>query len=129
MLIKAKNRNKAILAEGNYAATVASVTGKPNDTAPKKVVIGFKIENHEGEIPKELPFSFEDGSPLRSDVETTLGRQFTRTEATEGFDLIGLIGKPCQVVVMHKSAAGGKPIAVVSVVSAPAAITVEAVSN
>jgi len=129
MLIKAKPSNKAILAEATYNSNVASVKGKPTDAEPKKVVLGFKIQDQEGEVVKELPFSFEDGSPLRNDVETILRRQFTKTEAIEGFDLIGLIGKPCQVIVMHKSGAGGKPLAVVSVVLPAAQPVVQTVTT
>jgi hypothetical protein len=116
MIIRAKVSNKAIHKEGTFGSHVGSVKGKPSDTEPKKVIVGFKIKDHEAEIPKELPFSFEDDSPLRKDVETILTRQFTKTEATDGFDLNSLVGRPCRVVVMHKGGAGGRPVAVVTLV-------------
>ena len=121
MIVKAKISKKPLLSEGTYDANVGSIKGKPNDTEPKKVDLGFKIENHEEEIHKEVPFSFEPDSPLRKDVESVLGRQFTKTEAIEGFDLNSLIGKPCRVVVMHKAGAAGRPVAVVTLVLQPAA--------
>jgi len=116
MIIKSKNTKTPILNEGNYAAAVASITGRPNDTEPKKVALGFTIENHDGEITKILPFSFENGTPLRKDVETLLGNQLTATEAEGGVDLATLIGKRCQVVVVHRAKAGGKPVAEVGII-------------
>jgi hypothetical protein len=121
MIVKAKISNKAIHAEGTYDSIVGSVKGKPNDTEPKKVILGFKIKDHEAEIYKEVAFSFEEDSPLRKDVESILGRQFTKTEATDGFDLNSLLGKRCRVVVMHKSGAGGRAVAVVTLVLPPTA--------
>ena len=116
MIIKETINNQTLPQEGNYIAKVASVKVKPNEQAPKKLIVGFKIENHEKEILKEVPYSFNEGTPLRKDVETILASEFTKAKITQGFDLDELIGKPCGVVVMHKAAAGGKSVAVVGLV-------------
>jgi hypothetical protein len=120
MIIKTKQTRSEILREGEHSPTLNSVKGLPTDADPKKVSFGFKFPGHEGEITKELPLSFEEGAPLRKDVETLLGKGLTAKEAAEGINLNDLVGKPCRVVVMHKAGAGGKPKAVVTVIMPPA---------
>ena len=104
--------------EGDHDAKVGSAKGIPNDNDPRRVGIGFKIEGQADEVFKEYPNSFDEGSPLRQDVETILGTQLTSKQATAGFESSKIIGKSCRVVAMHKAGAGGKPKAVVSVVRA-----------
>jgi hypothetical protein len=116
MIIKTKPTKSVILSEGSYLAKVASIKGSPDNTSPKKILFGFKVEGHEGEVSKELPYSFEEGAPLRKDVETLLGKQLRGDEAENGLDLDTLLHKECQIVVMHKSSAGGRSKAVVSVI-------------
>jgi len=118
MLIKASKPKTSLLAEGTYPATISSIKGLPEGQPPKKVVVGFKPDGEEAEVNKELPASLDEGKPLRKDVETVLGRQFTSSEAQAGYDITKLIGKRCRVVVMHKSGAGGKPQAAVSLILA-----------
>jgi len=118
MLIKASAPKSVLLTEGTYPATLSSLKGLPELQVPKKVILGFKPDGHESEVTKELPASLDEGKPLRKDVETLLGRQFTPSEARAGYDLDKLISKRCRVVVMHKSGAGGKPQAVVSLILA-----------
>jgi len=118
MILTASKPKTSLIAEGTYPATLKSIKGVPDDSNPRKVLIGFKPGGHELEVNKEFQASFDDGKPLRKDVETILGRQFTSKEAQTGFDITKLIGKRCQVVIMHKSGAGGKPQAAVSLVLA-----------
>jgi hypothetical protein len=116
MLVKASAPKTSIHAEGTFLATLKAVTPLPDDKNPKKVGLGFKTDDDEGIVVKELPLSFDEGKPLRKDVETLLGRQFTPSEARAGYDLDKLHGKRCRVVVMHKSGSGGKPQAAVSLI-------------
>jgi hypothetical protein len=116
MMLKATAPKTALLNGGTYSAALKSVTGLPDKDNPKKVALGFGIQGHETEVVKTLPASFDAGKPLRKDAETLLGHELTASEAQAGFDLDQLVGKPCRVVVMHKSAAGGKTESVVSVV-------------
>ena len=116
MVIKSKTNTKSLLRQGNYNSAVSSVKGLPNDTDQKKAALGFKIDNHDAVIVKEVPYSVEEGTPLREDAETILGRQLTQAEILDGFELNDLVGKPCQVVVVHRPGAGGKPVAVVGIV-------------
>ncbi|MEI8043437.1 MAG: hypothetical protein WCL11_18655 [Verrucomicrobiota bacterium] len=116
MLLKSTAPKTTLLNEGTYPSILKSITGLPDEVKPKKVALGFTVEGCETEVVKELPVSFDAGRPLRKDAESILGRELTTKEAQEGFDVNQLIGKPCQVVVMHKSGAGGKSEAVVSLV-------------
>jgi hypothetical protein len=116
MLVKSTPPKNSLLAEGTYPATLVSITPLPDDKNPKKAGFGFKTDAHEELVTKELPLSFDDGKPLRKDVETILGRQLTSSEAQAGYDLDKLKEKRCRVVVMHKSGAGGKPQAAVSLI-------------
>jgi hypothetical protein len=118
MMLKASQPKSALIREGEHPAVVSSVKGLPNQQDPKKVGIGFHPEGHDTEVIKEIPLSFEEGMPLRTDYETILGRHLTIKEAAAGVDASQLIGKKCRVVVMHKSGSGGKPKAVVGVVLA-----------
>jgi len=118
MLIKASQPKTSLLDEGTYPATFSAVKGLPEGQTPKKVILGFKPDDYDTEVSKELPASLDEGKPLRKDVETLLGRQFTSSEAQAGYDLEKLKGKRCRIVVMHRSGAGGKPQASVSLILA-----------
>jgi hypothetical protein len=118
----AKTKQVIVLDEGTYNATVSSVTPKPNETKPAKIVFGFKVNGYEKEVFKDNPVSFAAGSPLRTDTETIIGRSFTTDEANDGIDLNTLVGQKCQIVVYHKAGSGGRPKPAVSmVISATAA--------
>lgn len=119
MIIRTKQ--VTVLAEGTYHATVGSVTGKPNEDEPTKIVFGFKVDNYDKEITKEIPPSFVAGSPLRSDTETIMNRSLTTEEANQGVDVKTLVGYKCQIVVFHKAGSGGRPKPAVSLVL-PAAV-------
>ena len=93
-----------------------SLEGLPNDQKPKKLEFSFQVKGYETLVIKELPLSFDEGKPLRTDVQRILGRQVTSVEAQKGVDPAELVGKSCKVVVMHKGGSGGRPKAVVSLV-------------
>ena len=114
MIVKVKQVQ--VLAEGTFNATVSSVTAKPNEAKPTKIVFGFKVEGYDKEVCKDNPVSFAAGSPLRSDTETIMGRSFTTDEANDGIDLTTLVGMKCQIVVFHKAGSGGRPKPAVSMV-------------
>lgn len=126
MIVKSK-KSTSLLPEGNHMATVSSVMGKPNNEAPKKIIIRYKVNGHGGEAVREVPNSFEERTPLRKDAEALLGRQLTAKEAEEGVDLEQFINSRCQIVVTHKTGVGGKPMAVVTLVQ-PAPVEVAAAS-
>ena len=119
--MKISVKKEVNLEEGTYNATVSSITGKPNETKPKNILFGFKVDDYDKELTKDNPANFKAGSPLRSDTETILGRSFTTQEAEDGFELTTLIGKKCQVVVFHKAGSGGRPKPAVSIILPAAA--------
>ncbi len=122
MIVKSKKTSR-LVPEGTHPASLVSVTGKPNDIEPKKIIFGFKVNGHEGELTKEVPVSFEERATLRKDVETLQGRQLTAKEAEEGINLQSLVGRRCQAIVTHKSGVGGKPVAVVTLLQPLAEIS------
>ena len=117
LILKASAPRTSLIAEGTYPATLKSIKGLPEEK-PRKVEFGFKTDNHEDIVTKELPLSFDEGTPLRNDTETLLGHELKASEAQAGFNPSTLNNKRCRVVVMHKSSAGGKAKAVVSVIMA-----------
>jgi len=121
MKIKSTTKHEEVLVEGTYNTAVNSVTPKPSEAKPKVIQVGFKAEGYDKELHKELPASFNEGSPLRADTETILGRRLTAEEVKDGFELNTLIGMKCQVVVFHKSGSGGRPKPTVSLVLPAAA--------
>lgn len=116
MMFKASAPKTSLLAEGTYPATLKSIKGLPDEVKPRKVEFGFKPDDHEGIVTKELPMSFDEGKPLRKDVETLLGHELKPSEAVTGFAPDKLINARCRIVVMHKSGSGGKPQAAVSLI-------------
>jgi hypothetical protein len=128
MILKSNATKSSILNEGSYSATVSTIVFKPNETKPKSVLIGFKIQNHDEDVVKQVPASFESGAILRKDVEAILGRKLTDTEVYEGLDHNKLVDKECQIVVMHKAGAGGKKVPAVGLIlPMPAAAVIEPV--
>jgi len=79
----AKTKQVIVLDEGTYPAAVSSVTAKPNEAKPTKIVFGFKVDGYDKEVCKDNPVSFAAGSPLRSDTETIMGRSFTDVKAAK----------------------------------------------
>lgn len=70
-------------------------------------------------ISKEYTLSLHENSNLRKDLETWRSKQFT-PEELEGFDLTKLLGKPCQIQVLHEKKDSGKMVQkVTSIVQAP----------
>ena len=118
MIVKSK-KTSVLVPEGSHLAVLKSVTGKPNDQAPKKAVFRFRVDGRDDEVLREIPVSFEERAPLRKDAETLLGRQLTSNEAEDGIDLDSLAGKRCKVFVTHKTGVGGRPTAVVTLVQKP----------
>lgn len=110
---------------GRYKALVIGICDIGTQPFPKKsshqLVIewelhkrkkGGKIEpvlNSKGQIHKisgfySVSFGKFEGKPakLRSAVESMLGRTFSDAEAEEGYDVEELIGKPCEVQILHE---------------------------
>lgn len=84
----------------------------------RKVRLIFEIPNlrkefkaGEGEKPfsisKEYTLSLSEKSNLFKDLVSWRGKQFTQEEL-EGFDLSKLLGKPCQVQIIHKQGKNGE---------------------
>lgn len=67
-------------------------------------------------ISKEYTLSLSSKSNLYKDLVSWRGKQFTEEEL-EGFDLSKLLGKPCQIQVIHKQGKNGDYAALQSITS------------
>lgn len=105
-----KQKKEAVLKEGPYEATITSIKGKPEGETPKKLIFGFKVGGYEKEIPYDVaPASMAPGKPLRKFVEMALDRALKDEEAEDlEFDI--LLNRPCQIVVAHRTGAGGRQL-------------------
>lgn len=57
-------------------------------------------------ISKEYTLSLSERAALRKDLEAWRGKVFTKEEL-EGFDLQNILGKACQLQIIHKTSASG----------------------
>lgn len=57
-------------------------------------------------ISKEYTASLGDRATLRKELEAWRGREFTKQEL-DGFDIRNVLGKACQVQIIHKQTASG----------------------
>jgi hypothetical protein len=69
-------------------------------------------------ISKEYTLSLSEKSTLRKDLEAWRGRTFTEAEL-EGFDLANIIGKGCQIQVIHKESGGKTYANIASIMGLP----------
>ena len=91
----------------------------------RKVRILFELPNlkkefkaGEGEKPfsisKEYTLSLDAKANLYKDLVSWRGKQFTEEEL-EGFDISKLLGKPCQIQIIHKQGKNGDYAAIQSI--------------
>lgn len=66
-------------------------------------------------IGKEYTLSLSEKGNLRKELEAWRGRAFTKDEL-DGFDLKNVLGKGCQLQVIHKTTATGKVRAVITAI-------------
>jgi hypothetical protein len=57
-------------------------------------------------ISKEYTLSLGEKANLRKELEAWRGKAFSKEEL-DGFDLKNVLGKPCQIQIIHKTAASG----------------------
>ena len=121
MKLKINKPAGALPKEGPHAATVKAVLDQPEK---KKISIEFTLPGYDKPFSKEYRRTIDPHTSLFQDAQVILGRPFTEQEIGGEFELDQLQNKPCQVVIAHRRTAGGKVVAVVSVVlpaAAPAA--------
>ena len=100
----------------------------------RKVRITWEVDDEtvvvEGEekpriISKEYTLSLSDKATLRRDLESWRGKKFTDDDIyVDGFDLQNILGKPCQITVVHNVSGSGKTYAdIAGIVSIPKGMT------
>lgn len=74
-------------------------------------------------ISKEYSLSLSEKSTLRKDLEAWRGKAFTEAEL-EGFDLAAIVGKGCQIQVIHKESGGKTHANIASIMGLPKGVKV-----
>ena len=140
MPIIAKNKGDGFdpISEGVHVATCYSVVDLGMQYSEKfakssrKILITFEIPDEiitiEGkDLPrassKEYTLSLSEKSTLRKDLQAWRGKAFTEQEL-EGFDLVNLIGKGCQVQIIHKQKTSGTYSEIASIMGLPKGVKV-----
>lgn len=91
----------------------------------------YELENEEGfplTIHKMYTASLSKKSNLRADLTSWRGRAFTPAEL-EGFDLSAVLGKPCQLLILHNAVDGSVYANIQSVSSVPRGLVVPKPKN
>jgi len=101
--------------EGLHPATCVSLVDLGNqyskmyEKMQHKIMLTFEVHDEnitiDGEekprvISKEYSLSLNEKSSLRKDLESWRGKRFTDAEL-DGFDVKNVLGKPCQIQVLH----------------------------
>lgn len=142
MSIIAKSTGEAIerLEDGVYTAQcvgIADMGEQYSDVYAKSSrqvrliwqIVGETYKNAEGkEIPrafsKQYTLSLGERSKLRKDLEAWRGKPFTEEELA-GFDLVNVLGKPCQLQLMNKEKNGKTFTDISAIMALPKGTTVE----
>lgn len=117
MIVSSSGGDFKPIPEGNYIATCVRVidlgtqvsTYKGVDSLRRKVLVAWEVPDQmvefDGEqrpalIMQRYTASLSDKAILRQHLEAWRGRRFTADEL-RGFDLKSVLGKPCQMQVLH----------------------------
>lgn len=115
IIATAKSGNYTPISSGAHLAACISIVdlGEQlndfNGKMQRRVMLTWEvpddtISTEEGEVPrvisKEYTTSLSDKATLRAHLEAWRGRKFTDTELA-GFDLKNVLGKACQINVIH----------------------------
>jgi len=96
-------------------------------------IVGETYKNADGEeVPrsysKQYTLSLGERSKLRKDLEAWRGKAFTEEEL-QGFDLINVLGKPCQLQLMNKEKNGKTFTDIVAIMALPKGTKVEPLTS
>lgn len=98
--------------QGLHAATVKKISAPVLEDdrynpgkQKRKITFTYEVESlaPNGDrmtIPRKYTFSTNPKSNMRPDVEAILARKLTADEEA-GFDVRGLVGRPCKILVKH----------------------------
>jgi hypothetical protein len=145
MAILAKKNGEGLdpISEGVHVAICYSVIdlgmqySEMYSKSSRKILITLEISDEtiaiEGKelpraISKEYTLSLSEKSILRKDLEAWRGKAFTEAEL-EGFDLANIIGKGCQIQVIHKESGGKTYANIASIMGLPKGMIVDETVN
>jgi hypothetical protein len=114
-VVKAKGNNFSPPPAGSHVARVDQVLDlglqkNPfKGTEERKVKIRFELPNElmsDGKphvVSKFLTVSLHEKASLRKVIKGILGRDLTKKEDDEGYDIFQILGKSCLVTLIHKA--------------------------
>ena len=94
---------------GNSSHKVMFTWELPDET------INIDGEDKPRAISKEYTLSLGEKANLRKELEAWRGKAFTKEEM-DGFDVKNVLGKPCQIQIIHKTSATGNVRANISAI-------------
>jgi len=138
LIAKANESKFDPISEGIHLATCIAVIDLGEqysnlyDNTQRKVLVTFELHDEtvtvDGEeknrfVSREYTVSLGDKATLRKDLESWRGKRFTDQEL-QGFDLKNILGKPCQVQIIHTDKQGKVYANIAAIVSVSKAIQV-----
>jgi hypothetical protein len=91
------------------------------------------IKTDDGEKPcvisREYTLSLHEKSALRKELEAWRGKAFTTDDITNGFDILNVLGKGCQIQINHAERSGNTYANIVGVMALPKTMKIDRVIN
>lgn len=145
MIVSSSGGDFKPIPEGTYVATcvrlidlgtqVSSFQGA--DKLQRKVLAAWEVPDEmvefDGEtrpalIMQRYTASLSDKATLRKHLEAWRGRRFTDDEL-RGFDLKNVLGKPCQIQVLHSESAGNTYANIAAIMALPKGLQAPAIHH
>lgn len=121
MAIIAKGREFELCPAGLHQAQVKEITQFTHEAWGERVKFTFETDvvSKEGDnliVFNEASLSLSPKSKLNGIIESILGRQIALDERKNGFDVLSLLGMPCQISVKHRVSQSGNTYAYVDAI-------------
>lgn len=121
MAIIAKGREFELCPVGLHRAQVKEITRFTHDAWGERVKFTFETDviNKEGDnliVFNEASLSLSPKSKLNGIIESIIGRTIAPDERKKGFDVLSLLGMPCQISVKHRVSQSGNTYAYVDAI-------------
>jgi len=126
LLIKGGDSDRQLPKSGLHNAICCDAYGAGTDETPwgikQKVALAFELDeihpefNNPHRVTKRYTMSLHEKSNLSQDLESWFGRSISPEKRKEGVDLETLVGRPCQLVIVHNTDNQGRDWANISTI-------------
>lgn len=126
LLIKGGDSDRQLPKPGLHNAICCDAYDAGADDTPwgvkQKVALAFELDeihpefNNPHRVTKRYTMSLHEKSNLSSDLESWFGRSISPEKRKEGIDLETLVGRPCQLVIVHNTDNQGRDWANISTI-------------